>query len=119
MWSLLEEIFEELGKPYFRQGSLGADEPYPSPSFYTFWNLDEAGAVYYDNKPHNKIWNWAVYSYTNDPSQMYTLLDEFVDKAIERGFIIGSRLDIDSDLPEYYGRYLIVQFIEELKTYGS
>lgn len=119
MWSVLESIFEELCLPYFRQGSLAPDEPYPSPSFYTFWNLDEAGAVYYDNRPANKEWTWAVYSYTNDPSCIYSLLDAFVLKAIEKGFIIGERKDAASDLPDYYGRYLLIRYIEELKPYGS
>lgn len=115
MWKLLEEIFEELGLPYFRQGSLAEDAPYPSPSFYTFWNLDERFVSNYDNRPHMKIYAWAIYSYTNDPSQIYTLLEAFVLKAIEKGFIIGERNDADSDLPDYYGRYLIVTYIEENK----
>ena len=119
MWKLIEEIFEGLGLPYFRQGSLAPDTPYPSTSFYTFWNLDEAGAVYYDNRPADKRWTWAIYSYTNDPSCIYSLLDEFVLKAIEKGFIIGERMDAASDLPDYYGRYLLIQYIEEIKTYGS
>ena len=119
MWRLVEEIFEELGLPYFRQGSLAPDEPYPSPSFYTFWNLDEVGAVYYDNRPADKQYTWAIYSYTNDASQIYSLLDDFVLKAIEKGFIIGERMDAASDLPDYYGRYLLIRYIEEFKTYGS
>ena len=45
MWELLESIFNELGLPYFRQGSLSQDGDYPYPSFYTFWNVSEAGAV--------------------------------------------------------------------------
>lgn len=114
MWEILEKIFNEIGLPYFRQGSLAEDAPYPSPSFYTFWCLSEKGAVYYDNMPHNKTWVWAIYSYTNDPSQMYTLLDSFVLKALENNFIIGERMDAESDLPNYYGRYLLISYIEEM-----
>ena len=55
MWRLLEEIFEELGLPYFRQGSLQSEGDYPSPSFYTFWNIDERFVADYDNKPHEGI----------------------------------------------------------------
>lgn len=113
MWKLLEEIFEELGTPYFRQGSLAEDAPYPSPSFYTFWNVEERFTADYDNKPNMKIYVWAIYSYTNDPSQIYTLLEAFVLKAIEKGFIIGERNDAASDLPDYYGRYLMLTYIEE------
>lgn len=115
MWKLLEEIFEELGIPYFRQGSLQSEGDYPSPSFYTFWNIDERFVADYDNRPHMKIYTWAIYSYTNDPSQMYSLLEAFVLKAIEKGFIIGERTDADSDRPDYYGRYLLVTYIEENK----
>lgn len=113
MWKLLEEIFEDLGLPYFRQGSLAEDAPYPSPSFYTFWNLREQFVTDYDNKPHMKIYAWAIYSYTNDPKCIYSLLDEFVLRAIEKGFIIGERNDAESDLPNYYGRYLMITYIEE------
>ena len=115
MWELLESIFNELGLPYFRQGSLSQDGDYPYPSFYTFWNVSEAGAVYYDNRPENRIWIWAVYSYTCDPSCIYSLLDAFVLKALENNFIIGERMDAESDLPNYYGRYLIISYIEEIR----
>ena len=119
MWKLLEEIFEDLKLPYFRQGSLAKPEDYPSPSFYTFWNIDERYAHLYDNKPAVKIYVWGIYSYTNDPSKMYSLLDDFVLRAIEKGFIINERNDIGSDSPDYYGRYLIITYIEEKITYVS
>lgn len=119
MWKLVEEIFEELGLPYFRQGSLAPDAPYPSPSFYTFWCLDERFVADYDNRPAMKTYTWAIYSYTSDPSQIYTLLEAFVLKAIEKGFIIGERMDVDSDEPNYCGRYLVMSYIEESITYGN
>ena len=119
MWSKLEEVFEELGLPYFRQGSLAPEEPYPSPSFYTCWCIDERFADQYDNKPSVKLYTWAVYSYTNDPSKIYSLLDDVVLKASEKGFIIGAREDVDSDEAGYYGRYLVMSYIEENLEYGN
>ena len=39
MWEKLQEVFEEIGLPYSRQGSFGVDEKLPD-SFFTFWNID-------------------------------------------------------------------------------
>lgn len=112
MWDELEDVFEELNLPYSRQGSYGSDEDYPN-SFFTYWNADTPEGGFYDDESHKAIWLWYVYFYTNDPSLIYSKMDEFIAKAKKHGFIIEGRgNDIQSDQPDYFGRVVRVRFIE-------
>lgn len=118
MWSKLQEIFDELEQeyeiPYSRQGSYAEDEELPT-SFYTFWNQNSSFGDYYSNKPTNCDWDWLIFFYTKDASMLYTGLELFIKKALEKGFFVeGSGKDISCDEPNYSGRYLKVTFEEEL-----
>ncbi len=113
MWAKLEEVFEELGLDYSRQGSYTDDSEYP-PSFFTFWNYDTPEGGYFDNDSHRSIWYWQVYYYTNNASTLYSMIDELVAVAKEKGFIIEGRgQDIASDRPDYMGRTIRLKYMEE------
>lgn len=115
MWEKLQEVFEEIGLPYSRQGSFGVDEKLPD-SFFTFWNKDSEFEGWYSNKPYKCIWSWNVFFYTNDPELMYSKLMQFVNIAMEKGFKVnGFGKDLASDEPDYFGRYVEISFIETMK----
>ena len=113
MWNKLEEVFERIGLPYARQGSYSDESEYQE-SFFTFWNPDTSEGAFYDNTSNKAIWQWNVYYYTNDPSTIYTKMDEFVRYAKEIGFIVEGRgYDARSDRADYLGRMIRVIYIEE------
>lgn len=113
MWTKLESIFKELGLPYSRQGSYTDDSEYP-PSFFTFWNPNTPEGMFYDNKAVKCDWYWDIYYYTNDPSTLYSKMDEFAELAKKAGFVLdGKAYDIASDRPDYPGRTIRIIYIEE------
>lgn len=112
MWEKLEAIFQTIGLPYSRQGSYeeGADLP---DSFFTFWNYDTPNIVFYDNEVNKKNNIWNIYFYTNDNSLLYSKLNEFIIQAKTNGFIVnGNGKDIPSDIPNYFGRYVVINDVE-------
>lgn len=112
MWSKLEKIFIAIGLDYTRQGSYESEELLPS-SFFTFWNYDTPDDGFFDNKANRRIWVWQIYFYTNNPSLIYSKLEEFIVLAKQEGFIIeGNGSDIPSGAPNYFGRMVRIRFIE-------
>lgn len=119
MWSKLQEVFDELeteyGISYSRQGSYEIDEELPE-SFFTFWNKSSEFENYYNNRPSSCNWDWNVFFYTKNPAEIYEGLNKFIKKAEEKGFIVeDAGKDIQTDEPNYFGRYTTVTFIEILK----
>lgn len=115
MWNKLEEVFEEIGYPYARQGSYQEGEEIPETTF-TFWNSTTPEDGFYDNVANKAVWTWYIYLYTKDPSMIYSLMDRFMEIAKSKGFICDSRArDIVSDEPNYFGRYLVLKYIENYK----
>lgn len=113
-WEALEQLLESTGYPYFRQGSLAEDEPYPE-TFWTFWNISTDEDRFYDDEPHATVWTWQIYLYTRDPSIMYSEMEDLVEAAREAGFIPVSRAtDLASDLPEWVGRTIRIQYIQTI-----
>lgn len=114
MWCKLEEVFEKLGVPYYRQGSFSSEDDYEDTSFFTFWNPNTEEGAFYDDKSHKAIWHWNIFYYTCDPSTIYSKLEEFSKLAKETGFILDGRgHDIQSDRPDYPGRTITVIYIED------
>jgi hypothetical protein len=113
----LFELFEEIGLPYFRQGSL-SDEDYP-PSFFTFWNIDTPYLRHRDNKAKEHALYIQVGFYTNDASKIYSQLGEgekgeFIEKAKARKFkIAGLPRDANADKDNYFGRVCYIRIIEK------
>lgn len=118
MWSKLQEVFDELeeesGISYARQGSYAEDEEIPE-SFYTFWNQSSEFEMHYNNTPYACNWEWLVFYYTKDVSTLYIGLEKFIEKAIEKGFFVeGKGKDISCDEVDYVGRYLKITYQEQL-----
>ena len=109
----LFELFEEIGLPYFRQGSL-SDEDY-QPSFFTFWNTDTTNDSFYDDKEHRYIEYVQIGFYTNDINKIYSVMDDFIKRAEARGFVVDGRArDADADKPNYFGRICFIRIIHNI-----
>ena len=114
MWSKLEEVFERLGVPYYRQGSFSSESDYEDVSFYTFWNPNSDERAFYDDEAHMATWHWDIFYYTSDPSTLYSGIDDFARLAKEVGFtVVGRGRDTQSDRPDYPGRTIRVIYIED------
>lgn len=108
----LFELFEEIGLPYFRQGSM-SDEDY-QPEFFTFWNIDTPQDSHYDNKLHRYHEYIQVGYYTNDAAKIYSVMDNFITKAKEKGFVIaGLPRDANADKDNYFGRMCYIRIIKQ------
>lgn len=119
MWVKLSEVFNEIEAeyniPFSRQGSYEIDEKLPN-DFYTFWNTSSDYDGFYNNVPSQCLWEWNIYYYTNNPENIYSGLEIFIKKALEKGFIVeGAGKDLLSDEPNYFGRYLKIEYIEDLQ----
>lgn len=109
----LFELFEEIGLPYFRQGSL-SDEDY-KPSFFTFWNTDTVNDSFYDDKEHRYIEDVQIGFYTNDASKIYSVMDDFIQRAEAKGFVVEGRArDADADQADYFGRICYIRIIHNI-----
>ena len=110
MFNILAEIFEEIGIPYFRQGSLTDTDTIPD-EFFTFWNIRTESQLFYDNENLSTDWDWAIYFYTKNPSNLYTTMENFINKAKEKNFFIdGMGNDIPSDIENLFGRYILIKY---------
>lgn len=105
-------LLEEIGLPYFRQGSM-SDVEYPS-SFFTYWNIDTPYDCFYDDKDvrHNEYVQ--IGFYTNDPELIYSQMEDFIKKAKEKGFVIaGKPRDANSDEENYFGRVCYIRILNK------
>lgn len=119
MWTELQSVFEEIESvyniPYSRQGSYEVDETLPN-DFFTFWNVSSNYDGFYNNKPSRCKWVWKVFYYTNNPENIYSGLEIFIEKARSKGFSVeGAGKDLLSDEPDYFGRYVQIEYSEDLK----
>lgn len=112
----LFDLFEEIGLPYYRQGSL-SDEDYP-PSFFTYWNIDTPNGSFYDNNATRQIPYIQVGWYTNDANKIYSQLDkdgEFYKKAKAKDFVFaGGAKDANADKDNYFGRVCYIRIINKI-----
>lgn len=114
MEDLLISLIESLGYPIFRQGSLGAEEPYPA-SFFTFWNNSADGNEFYDNKENSTIWDFDLNFYSNNPNLVMEKLMKAKEILKQNGFIIcGKGHDVRSDEVTHTGRGIDVKIIERI-----
>lgn len=115
----LIELLEQFGFSVIRQGSLGADEPYPD-SFFTFWNNSSEDLSHYDNKSYSYVWDFDLNFYSIDPKNTYNILDEAIKLLKANGFIIsGKGHDVISDEPTHTGRGVNVRCREYVIEKGD
>ena len=103
-------VFDEMGYPYYRQGSLG-DGPYQDNSFLTFWNIRSELLAHYDNQAHSTSYDIQVYFYTNDFGKIYSEFDRLIELLKQNDFIIqGDGYDVASDYKTHIGRTVSVLY---------
>lgn len=106
----LFDLFDDIGLPYFRQGSL-SDNNYPN-SFFTFWNIDTPEMSFYDNDSKRYCEYVQVAFYTNDASLIYSQMDDFISRAKALGFVTqGLARDTNADKADYFGRLVYLRII--------
>lgn len=110
-----EMLVQELNKfniPVFQQGSLNADEEYPS-EFITFWLNGVDSLNHYDNDVVSYEWDFQVIYYSNNSATIYDKA-EAVRVALKKiGFIPqGKPFDIPSDEPSHIGVTLDYLYVE-------
>ena len=109
----LFDLFDEIGLPYFRQGSM-SDEDY-KPSFFTFWNIDTPNDSFYDNHETRFIEYVQVGFYTNDANKIYSVMDDFAKRAKQKGFVLDGRpKDANADKENYFGRVCYIRIINKI-----
>lgn len=110
----LFKLFDEIGLPYFRQGSL-SDEDY-QPQFFTFWNIDTPNGSFYDNEARRYFEYVQVGFYTNDASKIYSVMDDFIVRAKAKGFAVEGRAkDAPADKQGFFGRVCYLRIIHKLQ----
>ena len=107
-------LFDEIGLPYFRQGSM-SDADY-KPSFFTFWNIDTPNDSFYDNGERRYIEYVQVCLYTNDADLIYSQMDDFIVRAKKKGFAVQGRAhDTPADKDSYFGRFVLIKIIHRVE----
>lgn len=110
----LIEILESLGYPVFLQGSMLADQPYPS-SFFTFWNDSTDGISFYENGEQAIEWMFSVNFYSTDPTLVNNKLIEVKPLLRNAGFIVnGAGYSVASDEITHTGRGITLLYRQEV-----
>lgn len=110
----LFNLFEKIGKPYYRQGSM-SDEDYKE-EFFTFWNINSPSLQIRDNATRTYVEYVQIGAYTNNARNVYSLMDSFIAEAKAAGFIVeGKAHDANADKPNYYGRIVYIKIINKME----
>ena len=110
----LFKLFDEIGLPYFRQGSM-SDADY-QPAFFTFWNIDTLNESFYDNGERRYIEYVQIGFYTSDANKIYSVMDDFIVRAKQKGFVVEGRAkDAPADKDNFYGRVCYIRIIHNLQ----
>ena len=105
-------LFDEIGLPYFRQGSM-SDADY-QPSFFTFWNVDTPQDSHYDNELSRYNLYVLVGFYTNDAEKIYSVMNDFIERAKAKGFVIAALpQDAPADKDNYFGRVCYIRILNK------
>ena len=112
LFALFEEMGYKMAEGFFRQGSL-SDKEYPA-AFFTFWNIDTPYLRHRDNKAKEHALYIQVGFYTNDAEKIYSVMDEFIKRAKQKGFVVeGKAKDANADKADYFGRVCYIRIIEK------
>lgn len=117
-----DELIQILGPfhyPIIRQGSLTPGDDYPA-TFFTFWNNSDTEQSAYDNETLLAVQAFDVNVYSNDPTTLYSLLDQARAAFKAAGWQTPDRgHDIASDEPTHRGRGFSVTYITTDKLTGG
>lgn len=106
----LIELLSTYGYPVFEQGSLNEDDAYPD-SFFTFWNDGTTDGEAYDNDAVFIVWNFTVYFYSVDETEVNTILPKLRKLLKQNGWIPeGVGYDVPSGEITHTGRAIDVRF---------
>lgn len=112
MVDALIAVLTEINSNVFRQGTLNPDEGYPD-SFFTFWNNDSQDHAHYDNVDYGTAWNYSIYFYSTDPTEVYTAIEATRQALKADGWIVPSKgFDVVSDVSTHTGRGLQIYKLE-------
>ena len=110
MKGILCSTIEGLGYEIFQQGSMLDDDDYPD-KFFTFWNPETDSLGIYDTGTVSDEWVFELNFYSNNPSEVQTILDSAVTALHNLGsthdynFIsYGRGHDVFSDEKTHTGR---------------
>lgn len=110
----LYDVLDGFGYPVYLQGSMSDDEQYPN-AFYTYYNNNSTGALWYDNIENANVWDFDVNAYAANPDTAQDMLIAARDALRQNGFICaGAGYDIISDEPTHIGRGINVGYIERV-----
>lgn len=108
----LVDLLLSLCPEVMEQGSLAPDEPYPA-RFFTFWNTASDDHKHYDNTTHGYVWTVEVNAYSNDPEDVYTMLEAARAALLRAGWkISGKGHAVASDHPTHAGRGMTALYLE-------
>lgn len=108
----LFNLFKEMGYEYDRQGSVSL-ENYPN-SFFTYWNFDTPNLKSRDNVSKSYVEYVNVYFYTQNARLIYSVMDDFIKRAKQKGFIVeGKAKDTPADKENYFGRLVTIKIVHK------
>lgn len=100
---LIEKLEQICPDNVYLQGTLSADEPYPT-EFITFWVDDTNDRAHYDDDVQSIDWYFSVMVYATDPDRVKELSNLARAKLKAAGFIPQGRgHDLASDEPTHTG----------------
>lgn len=100
---LIDILEKHCPNNVFLQGSMNADEAYPS-EFVTFFTVQTNDLAHYDNAVRSVGWTFAVIYYSDDPLKVNTKPFEIAADLKAAGFIQqGKGSDILSDEQTHTG----------------
>lgn len=114
----ITEVLDGFKLPYFLQGTLADDEPYPE-SFITFLVYQAENDGNFDDEPTRQNYYISVMYYDSDPDKVETYPRQTILPAMkEAGFIPeGVGTDVLSDEPTHTGKALDFVFIDNDFSY--
>lgn len=99
-------ILEQLNQTVLLQGSIDPSQGYPD-SFFTIWNNDSPDHAHYDNQPYGTAWDFNIYYYSTDPTDVYETIEAARTALMAAGWIVPSKgFSAMSDVTTHTGRGL-------------
>ena len=103
----LINLLESFGYPVHLQGSLLSVDDYPD-SFFTFWNFQNDGDLFYDNESYASDFGYWIYFYSSDPELIENKINEVKAVLKKNKFIVQGPIDARSDIKSHTGKMLTI-----------